>query len=812
MSLGNRAKACAIASLLILFSTGRSGAVQVRRDSVDLTHAVVVSPPDLTGREKKALAMLVEEVEERSQIRWRTSESWPSDSTAVIAIGTASSLSRFAAGSAPQPKADRGPGGAEGFRIRIERNRPAPAVFVIGNDSRGILFGVGRLLRELRMTRGSVHISEGLDLVTAPKTALRGHQLGYRPKTNSYDGWSLPVWEQYIRDLAVFGTNAIELIPPRSDDAADSPHFPLPPMEMMKRMSQLLDDYGLDVWIWYPAMDRDYSDPKTVDFALNEWGEVFKQLPRIDAVFVPGGDPGHTQPKHLMALLEKQTQALRRYHPKAQMWVSPQSFSQAWMDEFIDILKTGQPSWLSGIVFGPQIRLSLPQLRALVPGKYPIRHYPDITHSRQCQYPVPDWDMAYAITEAREIINPRPLGQARIFRLLQEHTNGFLTYSEGCNDDVNKIVWSALGWDPNTDVVEILREYSRYFIGERYVDDYAQGLLALEKNWEGALVNSGQVHTTLQQFQSMEQKATPQDLLNWRFQQTLYRAYYDAYTRGRLLHETALEESAMDALRSAPKAGSLKAMSDAEAILARAAMQPVSEVWRGRIFELAEALFQSIRMQLSVSRYKAIAVGRGANLDTLDMPLNSRTWLERQFEELRRREQEQERLSGIDAIVNRTNPGPGGFYDDLGNPQRQPHLVRGAGFEKDPAFLDSALSGFAYRPEGPTSWWTYAESLNDAPLRMRYTALDPSSSYRVRVVYAVESPAPEIRLVADEKIEIHPFIKRENPPRPVEFDIPGPATRDGELNLSWYRTPGLGGNGRGCQVAEVWLIKAQENR
>jgi hypothetical protein len=50
-------------------------------------------------------------------------------------------------------------------------------------------------------------------------------------------------------------------------------------------------------------------------------------------------------------------------------------------------------------------------------------------------------------------------------------------------------------------------------------------------------------------------------------------------------------------------------------------------------------------MQLSVSRYKAIAVGRGANLDTLDMPLNSRTWLERQFEELRRREQEQERLS-----------------------------------------------------------------------------------------------------------------------------------------------------------------------
>ena len=55
------------------------------------------------------------------------------------------------------------------------------------------------------------------------------------------------MWEQYIRDLAIFGTNAIELIPPRSDDAPDSPHFPLPPMDMMAEMSSICDEYGLDV-------------------------------------------------------------------------------------------------------------------------------------------------------------------------------------------------------------------------------------------------------------------------------------------------------------------------------------------------------------------------------------------------------------------------------------------------------------------------------------------------------------------------------------------------------------------------------------
>ena len=29
-------------------------------------------------------------------------------------------------------------------------------------------------------------------------------------------------------------------------------------------------------------------------------------------------------------------------------------------------------------------------------------------------------------------------------------TMGFLTYSEGVNDDMNKFVWSGLGWDPDS--------------------------------------------------------------------------------------------------------------------------------------------------------------------------------------------------------------------------------------------------------------------------------------------------------------------------------------------------------------------------
>jgi hypothetical protein len=576
---------------------------------------------------------------------------------------------------------------------------------------------------------------------------------------------------------------------------------------MMEGMSRLLDEYGMDVWIWYPAMDRDYADPPAVEGAVQEWSEVFRRLSRIEAIFVPGGDPGHTPPRVLLALLEKQTESLRRFHPHAQMWVSPQGFTQAWLDEFLTILRDEQPEWLTGVVFGPQVRVSLPRLREMVPARYPIRHYPDITHSRQCQYPVPDWDLAYALTEARECINPRPLGMARIFRQTQPHTVGFITYSEGCNDDVNKAVWSALGWDPDADVGEVLREYSRYFLGDRYTDTFAQGLLALERNWQGPLLTNGHVYTTLAQFQAMERAATPQDRLNWRFQQALYRAYYDATTRRRLLYETELEEQAMEKLRDAPRTGALLAMAEAEEILDRAVTQRVAADWRARVFELAEALFQSIRMQLSVDRYQAIDVGRGANLDTLDLPLNSRLWLKARFAEIRGLADGKDRLQEIDALVNWTNPGPGGFYDDLGNPARQPHLVPGQGFEEDPAFLESPLLGFAYHPDGPTSWWTHAQSLHDAPLRMHYTDLDPTAQYRLRVVYAGDSPKVPIRLVANDTIEIHPLLEKPSPIRPLEFDLPVEATRTGELTLTWFREPGRGGNGRGCQVAEVWLIR-----
>jgi hypothetical protein len=804
-----------------------------QQGAIDLRQCVVIAPGKL-DRGKKMAQVLVEEAEKRCGIGWPVQDRLPAKTPGAtpVAIHLETRDSGLEPGRAVSTAALHGLP-AEGYIIRSGSDGNGSWIAVMGADQRGLLFGIGKLLRLISFGRQQARLENAsLNVTSHPEYRLRGHQLGYRPKTNAYDAWSVEMWDQYIRDLAMFGTNAIELMPPRTDDLPDSPHFPLPPEQMMVEMSRIADEYGLDVWIWYPAMDKDYSNAATVQTALEEWARIFQVLPRIDAVFVPGGDPGHTQPKYLLALLEKQRASLRRFHPKAQMWVSPQGFSHDWMQEFLDLCRQPQTmSWLDGIVFGPMSRLTIKELRAALPQHYPIRCYPDITHSVECQYPVRDWDLAYQMTEGREVINPRPRDEATIFAQIMPGTIGFLSYSEGCNDDVNKFVWSSLAWDSKQSLEDIARDFARHVIGRAQEDGFAQGLLALEANWEGPLATNAGVETTLERFVDMEQQCSPAVTQNWRFQQALYRAYYDAFVRARLLDETAHVERAREFLGRALEIGwgpvplgigdkppaqppnGLRPdalLAEAQTVLEDAVLHPAGAHLRSRVKELAEALFQSIRMQLAVERYNGEAVDRAANLDTLDSPVSDVMWMRREVMAIRQESDPMKQIAAIHDLLFRTDPGPGGYYDELGDVRNRPHLVVPDDKEPDPDFRRTPMVGCSYpdhlQDRGPKAWKHWAGALYDAPLTMRYTGLKIAAGYKVRVVYSGDTSRIKLRLVANDSLEIHPFIQRAWPPAPQEFSIPAQATINGELILTWTREPGIGGNGRGCQVAEVWLI------
>src|SRR5262249_44857568 len=150
---------------------------------------------------------------------------------------------------------------------------------------------------------------------------------------------------------------------------------------------------------------------------------------------------------------------------------------------------------------------------------------------------------------------------------------------------------------------------------------------------------------------------------------------------------------------------------------------------------------------------------------------NNRPWLRERFTNIRKLDSEAERLRALEDILNWTDPGPDGFYDDLGNAARQPHLVRGLGFQEDPGAIQSPRVGFEEdlvadepdeKPQGARriSWMDHAETLYDTPLQMHYVGLDPSAHYKLRVVYAGDSPKRKIRLVANDQIEVHPYMAR----------------------------------------------------
>ena len=121
---------------------------------IDLTRAVVVAPASLSGPERKAVELLVEDVTRRSGVRWSVVPRWPAESLPVIAVGPVSAAEDFAGPFAGLLRGGPHTKDREGFRIRTEAK--GPAVLVAGNDARGVLFGVGRLLRELRTTEGKV--------------------------------------------------------------------------------------------------------------------------------------------------------------------------------------------------------------------------------------------------------------------------------------------------------------------------------------------------------------------------------------------------------------------------------------------------------------------------------------------------------------------------------------------------------------------------------------------------------------------------------------------------------------------------------
>lgn len=753
---------------------------QVSAQSISLKNAVVlVSPGIQAPMNTTAPEMLREEVQKRTGIQIKSATTWPKAGTPTIVLALSSDAS-VSGKQLPETKNLK----AEGYRIFTDANG---TVWIIGADARGVLFGTGWLLRHLEMRTGVTSLATPVDLTTSPAYPIRGHQLGYRHTANTYDAWSVQQFDQYIRELAIFGSNSVEGIPFQEGDAS-SPHFQIPASEMRVRMSELCRKYDMDYWVWTPAtFDLKNKEKRAADIELHE--SFYKAVPKLDHIFFPGGDPGDNHPSDVMPFLHELQQKLVKYHPKAKMWISLQGFDAEQIDYFYEYLKKEQPTWLEGVVSGPGSP-SMAETRYRLPKQYKHREYPDITHQVRCEFPAEKFDQAYALTLGRESVNPRPYAYARIQDRFAPFTDGFVSYSDGSHDDVNKVLWSMRAWDPKMDVHEILTDYTSFFFGNTIAEQTASAIEGLEYNWRGPLAENGGVGATFSAWKQLE-ASQPQLKNNWRWQMHVQRAYYDHYTRQRLIFEQRLEKQANAILVKATPETIGSSMDAALKEVNKGDTQPILPDVRKHIEDLSDLLYKIIGYQTSTEKHKPRNPERGVIMDFVDYPLNNRWWLTDEFARIRGLNDPQVQLKELQTIANWENPGQGSYYDGISSISKGPRVKTISDDATDVAWWDS----------GKSRKRLSAQLFQRQP-ELDYKDLDPNGRYVLRVVGFGDA------LLRVDGHRLSPTIYNKEEGTIKEWVIPPALTRDGSISVTFDGPEESHLNWRkNSKISDVWLLK-----
>ena len=148
------------------------------------------------------------------------------------------------------------------------------------------------------------------------------------------------------------------------------------------------------------------------------------------------------------------------------------------------------------------------------------------------------------------------------------------------------------------------------------------------------------------------------------------------------------------------------------------------------------------------------------------------------------------------------HPGPGSFYDDVGNLDKSPHVVRCEPDLSQPGTIQES---------GPTFWW-WDEGRSRArltwqvtmwPIGVVYDGLDPKGTYVVR---STGYGQPLMRINGD---RVQPSINGKLLGEYTEFPVAPQYLQNRKIVLTWdMHTDEKNLNWRNrSRLAEVWLIK-----
>ena len=401
--------------------------------------------------------------------------------------------------------------GAEGFRIA---DGAGGVVRIVGNDERGLLYGVGKFLRSSVFEEGSFSPGAWRG-ISIPEKPVRGMYFATHFH-NFYHDAPIEEVKRYVEELALWGCNALSvwfdmhhykgIDDPGARkmlerlhailEAADcvgmrsslvslaNESYSSSPVELRADSSDGHNGYfrrpnghyhveicpntpgGLELILkWRDEMLGAFSDINLESF----WIWPYDQGGCTCAECAPWGSNG------FLRVAEPVAQLVRSRFPMAKIVLSTWCFDCFVKGEW-DGLRTSfsqnKPDWIDYLMIdGYDGFGGFPQnpLEHGIPGGFPVLSFPEIS-------------MAGMFPWGKFGANPRPRHLQAYHLKTRDLVSGGFPYSEGIFEDLNKVLMLQWGWDPSRDVEDIIREYAASCFSPDVADDVLSAVLMIEED------------------------------------------------------------------------------------------------------------------------------------------------------------------------------------------------------------------------------------------------------------------------------------------------------------------------------------------
>jgi hypothetical protein len=445
--------------------------------------------------------------------------------------------------------------GKEGFRIE---NGADGAVRIIGNDERGLLYGIGKFLRTSRY-RPDAFVPSQWRGASVPQGTVRGVFLATH-FNNFYQNAPLRDVQHYVEELAFWGVNAVKVCLDMEPYTSWEDPACQKQLQQVKTILQTVKNLGLDVCFArcanegfqeapqeiraVPLPDSDTrgnhgnkicpNKPGGKEYILQQHRRVFEALSDIGLDYLslwPYDNGGCACPQcrpwgsnGFVMICKAISDLARRYFPNCKIvvytWLFDGIKNPAGEWQGLSDALAKDNSWVQYIgADGAGRDFPRYPLDKGVPGSLPLLNFPEIS-----MYGMSPWGGYGA--------NPLPERLQRLWDQTKGKLAGGWPYSEGIYEDINKAICIQFYWDKDKPATDTVREYiACEFSADADVGkDILEAIGILEKNH---LRDSQTFHigpdaaTAFALLEKAQNRMTPQARQAWRWRILYLRALID---------------------------------------------------------------------------------------------------------------------------------------------------------------------------------------------------------------------------------------------------------------------------------------------